>query len=200
MSAHFHIGTFFLFVAMILLVVASISAPTVSSINFLSVTALNGSTVNFGSLGFCVSMEEGNSCSPTAVAYRIADEIAALGFEPFSSVKAASLHGLTGSFVLHPIAAGISALAFLMAVCSHRIGYLFAALVAFVAFAIALVVLIIDFVVFGFVKSHVNDGNNDNAAYGTAIWLVLAATIILFFGSITTCFACFHTHRRKSRS
>jgi hypothetical protein len=37
-----HVGTFLIFAGMVLLIVASISAPTVAKINFLEVRAANG--------------------------------------------------------------------------------------------------------------------------------------------------------------
>ncbi|KAJ6520604.1 hypothetical protein DFH09DRAFT_1193997 [Mycena vulgaris] len=201
MTAALHLGTFLIFAALALLIVASISAPTVSKINFLHVAVANGSSVNFGSLGYCIQMVESNSCTPTGVGYRIADEIAAIGIDSFSRVKAASLHGLTEGLILHQIAAGVAGIAFLLAVCSHRIGYLFSSAVAFLAFLISLAVLIIDFIVFGSVKDHVNK-NNGSAKFGNAIWMVLAATIVLFFASIATCFACVtaRRHRRTTKT
>ncbi|KAF8124272.1 hypothetical protein K438DRAFT_2002851 [Mycena galopus ATCC 62051] len=196
-----HIGTFLIFSAMVLLIVASISAPTVAKIDFLSIPLTNGSSVNFGSLGFCILNPDGHSCTPTGVGYKIANEISALGINAFSGAKAASLHGLTEGLILHQIAAGIAGIAFLLAVCSHRLGYLFASAVAFIAFLFSLAVLIIDFIVFGAVKDHV-DTNGGTAKWGNAIWMVLAATIVLFFASIATCFACVtarrHTRNRKA--
>ncbi|KAJ6463416.1 pali-domain-containing protein [Mycena sanguinolenta] len=194
-----HIGTFLIFSAMVLLIVASISAPTVAKIDFLSIPLSNGSSVNFGSWGFCILSSDGNSCTPTGVGYKIANEISALGINSFSGAKATSLHGLTEGFILHPIAAGIAGIAFLLAVCSHRLGYLFASAVAFIAFLVSLVVMIIDFIVFGAVKDHV-DHNGGTAKWGNAIWMVLAATIVLFFASIATCFACVTARRRRRTS
>ncbi|KAJ7270871.1 actin cortical patch SUR7/pH-response regulator pali [Mycena rebaudengoi] len=193
-----HVGTFLIFAGMVLLIVASISAPTVAKINFLEVRAANGSTVNFGTLGYCVAMKDGNSCTPTGVGYKIADEIAALKIDPFSSVKAKSLHGLTQGLVLHQVAAGVAAIAFLLAACSHRLGYLVASAVAFIAFLFSLASMVIDFVLFGSVKNHVND-NEGNAKFGNATWMVLAATIVLLFASVATCFACI-TARSRRRS
>ncbi|KAJ7075671.1 actin cortical patch SUR7/pH-response regulator pali [Mycena belliarum] len=199
MSAPLHAGTFLIFSGMVLLIVASISAPTVSKINFLQVhTANNASTVNFGTLGYCVANPGENSCTPTGVGYRIADEIQAVGIDAFSRAKAVSLHGLTQGLILHQIGAGIAAIAFLMALCSHRIGYLFASAVAFIAFLFSLAALILDFVLFGSVRSHVRD-DNGSAKFGNAIWIVLAATIVLFLASIATCFACV-TARKRRRS
>ncbi|KAJ6524571.1 hypothetical protein B0H19DRAFT_848166, partial [Mycena capillaripes] len=107
---------FLIFSAMVLLLVASISAPTIAKIDFLSIPLSNGSSVNFGSLGFCILNPDGNSCTPTGVGYKIANEISAIGISPFSGAKAASLHGLTEGLILHQIATGIAAIAFLLAV------------------------------------------------------------------------------------
>ncbi|KAF7326634.1 hypothetical protein MVEN_02600300 [Mycena venus] len=194
-----HLGTFLIFAALVLLIVCSISAPTVGQINFLSIPLNNGSSVHFGSLGFCIMNPDGNSCTPTGVGYRIADEIAAIGITPFSNAKATALHGLTEGFILHQIAAGIAGIAFLLAVCSHRIGFLFASAVAFIAFLFSLAVLIIDFITFGSVRDHVNQ-NGGTAHTGNAYWMILAAMIILFFASIATCFACITARRRHTRS
>ncbi|KAK7055395.1 hypothetical protein R3P38DRAFT_2846846 [Favolaschia claudopus] len=194
-----HFGTVLLFAATGLLIVASISAPTVAKIDLLHVPLSNGSAVNFGSLGFCVlKSADGTSCTHTGVAYRIANEISSLGIEPFSGAEASTLHGLTGGLILHQIAAGIAGIAFLLAVCSHRIGFLFASAVALLAFLFSLAILVIDFVTFGSVRHHIRD-NGGRAEYGNAIWMVLAATIILLFASVATCFACI-TGRRRTRT
>jgi hypothetical protein len=77
--------------------------------------------------------------------------------------------------------------------------------VAFIAFLFSLVALIVDFVVFGVrystllfvvislrsfqaVKQQLGR-NGGTSKWGSAIWLVLVATIVLFFASIATCFA-----------
>ncbi|KAJ7057935.1 hypothetical protein C8F01DRAFT_1148896 [Mycena amicta] len=193
-----HIGTFLIFAAFALLVVTSISAPTIAKIDFLHIPLNNGSSVHFGSLGFCIMNPDGNSCTPTGVGYKIANEISAIGIDAFNGAQASTLHGLTQAFILHQIAAGVSGIAFLLALGSHRIGYLFASAVAFLAFLIAAVVMIIDFVAFGSVKNHV-DHNGGHATFGNAIWMVLAAAITLFFASIATCFACI-TGRRRNRT
>ncbi|KAJ7160949.1 hypothetical protein C8R46DRAFT_1106037 [Mycena filopes] len=199
MPAALHVGTFLIFAGMALLIVASISAPTVAKINFLHLPLVNGSSVNFGTLGFCIANPDGNHCTPTGVGYRIADEIAALGIPPFSSASAASLHGLTEGLILHQIGAGIAGIAFLLAVCSHRLGYLIASAVAFIAFLFALASLILDFIVFSSVRKHVHD-NDGKATWGNAIWMVLAATIVLLFASVATCFACVTARRHTRRS
>ncbi|KAJ7353365.1 hypothetical protein DFH08DRAFT_987654 [Mycena albidolilacea] len=183
-----HFGTFLIFSGLVLLIVASISAPTVAKIDFLSIPLTNGSSVNFGTLGFCILNPDGNSCTPTAVGYRIADEVSSLGIDAFSDDQATTIYRASKALVLNQIAAGIAGIAFLLAVCSHRLGYLFASAVAFVAFLFSLGALIVDFVVFGAVKQQLGR-NGGTSKWGSAIWLVLVATIILFLASIATCFA-----------
>ncbi|KAJ7042793.1 hypothetical protein C8F04DRAFT_1074816 [Mycena alexandri] len=201
MPAVLHVGTFLIFCGMALLIVASISAPTVAKIDFLHVPLVNGSSVHFGSLGYCIVNPDGNSCTPTGVGYKIGDEINALGINAFTGAQAATLHGASEGLILHQIGAGIAAIAFLFAVCSHRLGYLIASAVAFIAFLFSLAALIVDFVVFGAVRQHLHR-NNGVATWGNAIWIVLAATIVLFFASIATCFACVtaRRHRRANKT
>jgi uncharacterized membrane protein len=134
-----------------------------------------------------------------------ADEVSSLGINAFSDDQAATIYRASKGLILNQIAAGIAGIAFLLAVCSHRLGYLFASAVAFIAFLFSLVALIVDFVVFGVrystllfvvislrsfqaVKQQLGR-NGGTSKWGSAIWLVLVATIVLFFASIATCFA-----------
>ncbi|KAK7042737.1 actin cortical patch SUR7/pH-response regulator pali [Favolaschia claudopus] len=198
MSGAVHFGTFLLFVAMVLLLVASISAPTVSRIDMLHVPLTNGSSVHFGSWGYCIMKSpEGTSCTPAHVGYKIADELAALGVTPFKPSDAKNVNTITGGFILHPIAAGIVALAFLFSLCSHRFGFLFVTAIALVGFVVTLIAVIFDFVTFGSVRQQIRD-NGGRAYWGSGVWIVLVAGIILLFASLATCFACI-TGRRRSR-
>ena len=52
--------------------------------------------------------------------------------------------------------------------------------------------------VFQLIQSHTNDANPGASEYGTAMWLTLAAFVVLFLAMIATCFACI-TDRRKRR-
>jgi len=59
MAQGFHIGTFLLFVALVLLIIVTVSSPVINDIGFLKVTLSNGTTANpssvtFGTLGYCV--------------------------------------------------------------------------------------------------------------------------------------------------
>jgi len=63
-------------------------------------------------------------------------------------------------------------------------------------------VTIIDFVLFGIIRREVNDNDNATgrtAQYGNAAWMVLAATVVLFFSVFFVLFSCC-TARRNRRS
>jgi len=185
--AGFHVGTFLLLVAAACLLVATISAPTIHSISFLKITG-GGADTTLGALGSCV----GDACSGSHIGYAIT--------RVAGNYHNGGIDNLTRALVLHPIITGIAFIAFFVALTSHCIGFLFASLIAAIACALTFVTMIIDFVIFGSVKSHINgNGGGRLASFGPAIWLTLAAFIILFVATFATCIACV-TDRRHSRS
>lgn len=94
----------------------------------------------------------------------------------------------------------LSFIAFVIALFSDRFGFLFASVIAFLAFIASLIALILDFVVMTIVRNRVNDfPDNTSASYGVAIWLTLAATILLFFSSFVVCFGMCSSRRNKRR-
>jgi len=197
MPAHhfFHIGTFLLLVASILLLISTISAPVINSISFLKVHTPAGRET-FGALGYCTTS---NTCSKSHIGYDIA---AIISSSSGTTYKNGALENLTKALVLHPVATGVAFIAFLIAAGSHCVGFLFASIIAAIAWVITLVLVVIDFSLFGAAKVHINnDIPNASASYGVAVWLTLAAFVVLFFATITTCFACFTDRRsRTSRS
>ena len=110
-----------------------------------------------------------------------------------------TLNHLTNALILHPIAMGIAFFAFLITLCADRLGFICAALIAFFAFVVSLVALIFDFVIFGIVKREINNNTTGSAEYGVAIWLTLAATIVLFFSVFIVFFSCCTGMRNKKR-
>jgi len=203
----FHVGTFLLFTGTVLLIVSSIGAPIFGDLTFLHLeltnkTTIRNSSVNFGVFGLCVldvppDSTDQDYCSGRSVGYDISGEIAALGIPPFGSTKASALNGLTKGLVLHPVAAGIAFLAFLLAVSSHRFGYLVASGIAFIAWIFTLVCMAIDFSLFGAIKSHVNRNSDIVATYGLLTWLTLTAFVILFFATPVVCAACITARQRR---
>jgi hypothetical protein len=99
------------------------------------------------------------------------------------------------------LTSGLAFIAFLIALFSDRIGYLFSSFVALLAFLVSLVAMAIDFAIFTIVRNQVNNNSNlgnISANFGNAIWLTVAATVILFFSTFVVCFSCC-TARRKER-
>lgn len=189
----------------------SVSAPVIDHISFLDITT-GSSKATFGVFGYCSNIIVGtvhplhdehwltfhqgsDTCSQRQIGYDIADVTGNL--TDYTYVNN-SLENVTKAFILHPIACGIAFLSFLIALCSDRLGFLFAAFIALLAFIVSLVAMIIDFVVFGLVKHEINKNTSADADFAAAIWLVLAATIILFFSTFVVCFSCC-TNRRRVR-
>jgi len=112
------------------------------------------------------------------------------------------IRALTSSLILHPIACGIAFLAFLIALFAHRIGYLAATIFALLAFIVSLFIMAVDFAIFTITRNHVNNnraalGGNVSASLGNALWMVLAATVCLFFAAFATCFSCCAARRER---
>jgi len=143
-----------------------------------------------------------NACSGRSIGYDIMGVVEQLDSVKSSSGTATTVKNLSRALILHPIAAGVAFLSFLTALASHRIGFLFASLIAMVATAITFIVMIIDWVAFGTVHRHVNgsDGPGRGANYSSAIWLVTASFIVLILGSLTVCCGCITDRRRRGHN
>jgi len=176
MANSFHLGTFLLFCAAVLLLVSTITAPVVHNISLLKVSANGGSSATFGALGYCASnsgASASNACSSSKIGYDIAAVVSSATGTSYSS---STLNHLTSSLVLHPIATGLTFIAFLIALFAHRIGFILASSVAALAWVVTLALLILDMVIFGSVKRHVDDLSNAvavKATFGVGIWLVV---------------------------
>lgn len=203
MASGFHVGTFLIFAATVLLLVVSLSAPVWNTLAFLKVNIPGGSqTISYGNWGYCVLQHGGDQCSGRSIGYDIGRITERLDSVTMGSSTATATHNLSRALILHPIACAVAFLSFLTALASHRIGFLFSSLIAFVATVITLVALIIDFVNFGTIHHHVNgsDGPGHGAHWSTAIWLVVAAFILLVLGSVTVICGCFTDRRRRGRT
>ncbi|CAK7567293.1 MAG: hypothetical protein SEPTF4163_005256 [Sporothrix epigloea] len=206
-----HIGSFLLFAATILLIVVSISAPVINHISLLKVQTSNisrGTTpaIEFGSFGYC-SVDNGNGhdiCSPRKIGYNPAAVVTAANVATsFSDASEDSTKILTKIMILHPVAAAVSFIAFLLALGAGFIGSFMATLVSLIAFIVTAVVVITDFILFHIIKDHVNDSKSDaSAKYGIAIWLLLAAGACLLLGTLIVFFSCCsaRTHRKRHAS
>ncbi|KAM0755702.1 pali-domain-containing protein [Meredithblackwellia eburnea MCA 4105] len=200
-----HIGTFLLLVACIFLVVSSITAPVVGDLALLKITltntsALRNSSVTFGVWGHCVldvapAATDQDWCSAKGLGYSIGDIVGNTTGVAYSTPR---LDSLTTALVLHPVVAGITFLSFLIAAISHRIGFIVSALVATFSWFLSVAMIAVDFVIFLSVKHHIStDGGGSTAAFGTALWLGVAAVPVLFLGTFATFFSCLSDSKYK---
>ena len=121
----------------------------------------------------------------------------------YSNARSDTIEALTKVLILHPIGSALLFLAFIFSLVSgSTILSVLAMLVAFAAFVVNAVALVIDFVTFTLLGKEIDDAPSADAAYGTAAWLslvagilALVATIILFI----TCCAGRRTKRRENR-
>jgi len=204
MASGFHLGTFLIFVAFMLLLIVSLSAPIADHVAFLKVRLASDprQTIALGNWGYCILQPGHHECSGRSVGYDMMRIVERLdGVTPSSSSAANTVHSVSRALILHPLACGITFFSFLAALASDGIGFALSSLLAVLAMIFTLIATIIDWVNFGRVHHHVNssDGLGDGAHFASAIWLVTASFIILVFGSLTTCCG-FMTDRRLTGS
>jgi len=207
-----HFGTFLLFAAAVLLLITTISAPVVNDWSMLKVTLTNSSTlrhssVTFGTFGYCTLDVAGpktdqDSCSGSHIGYNPAAIIASADKTTFNHAQEDTTKALTRVMVLHPIVCGMSFIAFLLALGSGICGALLAALFSALTWVLCVVVLATDFTLFGIIKNHVNSSSKDtsgsHATFGVAIWTLLAAMILLFFGTFVVLLTCCSARRHRN--
>jgi len=193
-----HIASFCLFLAAILLLVVSVSSPVAHKIGFLKVvnlsnSGLNGGTDNklvFGNWGLCiVKSNAADSCTKPALGYNPIAEVIAVGAasgSDFSSNTQQAVRQLTRSFVLHPIACGLSVLAFIIGSAGGLFHNCCAALTAALNCVVILVAMAIDFWLFSRVRSGINDDSSTAAIaqWASCIWLVMVAFLLSFVGML----------------
>ncbi|KAF5351853.1 hypothetical protein D9756_007729 [Leucocoprinus leucothites] len=159
-------GLFLCFAAMVLLIFVSVSSPTWEKISFLNV-GVGSNQVHYGVFGFTGSQR--------AIGYEFGND----------RLNTTILQNLTKTLILHPIAAGLSGIAFLFGLCGTaartRVGTVFMTLTAGLAALTTLVAWIIDMVLFGIARTRFRDEGLP-AQYGNANWLTLGALIALLLG------------------
>jgi hypothetical protein len=106
--------------------------------------------------------------------------------------------------VLHPVAAGLSAIAVLFGLCGaayHRFGTVMMSLTAAVAALVTLIAWVIDMVLWGIARDRIrHDGPAGSTAnYGNANWLTLGALVALMIGFCASGLGVCGRYSRRSR-
>ncbi|TEB31261.1 hypothetical protein FA13DRAFT_1732703 [Coprinellus micaceus] len=213
------LAPFLLFAAFVLLLLVSLSAPIIDSIYLFRLSATTAgaqSNVNFGVWGYCagavktaLGILSDGSCSKARLGYRIDSIVArALGV---SGITDSISRALTAIFILNPIAAGLTFLAFLISLFMLRKGANGTArLPSFLTFGLGTLAalattaaFIANLVIVSIVRKRIRDdlGGGDvlDFTWGNAIWMTLGAMVALWLALVgALCGICgFGAHRRK---
>ncbi|TFY66408.1 hypothetical protein EVG20_g4684 [Dentipellis fragilis] len=172
--------------ATILLAVVSFSVPYFKSVYFLktslAVEGIDGS-ITFGTLGFCTHLPNGTTCSKASVGYSL-DINKLVGDNTSIQIPNVLVKWITYALVLHIVAlalAGISAIFGLLAHIREFSMTCFSTCISGFGAAITLLAFIFDLAFFFIAKSRINKVKGGSASMGNAIWLTLAAWLLLFF-------------------
>jgi len=214
-------GPFFFFVAFLFLLLVTLSTPIIKSIWLFDIVANANigsgvigvgsalasikDTVRFGIFGWCsealaakvltFTVNEPAVCSPRHLGFTVSPELQTL----LSAVNEAQLvhtiqKALSVVLVLHPIACGITFLAFffslLAVILQHtRIWDLFATITGTLAAVLSTLVFIVDIVFVAIAKSRLHNESKGVATvnWGNAVWLTLVAAIFTWFACVAAC-------------
>jgi len=147
----------------------------------------NNLIYRFGAWGMCQTAGQ-DKCSPRSFGYDLPGmltQIAANGSVTFHS----SLRNATKANILVPIACGITFLAMLIAWTSNKFGFFFASFISIFAFIVSLAAMVANFAIYGMAKNDAHSAGL-KADYGSAMWMLLGATIALLLAALTSLFQC----------
>ncbi|GAA5821769.1 hypothetical protein JCM10212_004797 [Sporobolomyces blumeae] len=210
-----HFGTFLLFAAFALLLASCLTSPLFGpnhdyAIAKAAVSARIASLVSvsanikLGVFGYCYNLEGGaDQCSSSTLGYSLPPFLAELGSATgvISQSTQDTVRAVTKAFVVHPIACGLAFLAFLIAACSDRIGFLFASFVTFFVFIVTVACVVLDIVFFYVVRRYIEDNFDVNVDinYSAGTWITVAALACEFVAFFATCCACCTARRNRRR-
>ncbi|THH21770.1 hypothetical protein EUX98_g8291 [Antrodiella citrinella] len=192
----------FLFCAFVLLFLVSISLPWLTALDFARVhfkegapsTGADGGAITelrFGIWAYCWYDTSGQrTCSPTGHAYSTTiynDQ----NHDHFVTIGSSWTSGLA----VHPVAAGVTFIAFLLSLSTHVTFTLISSLTAFLAATLTLVAFAIDIALFAWTKHQVHNlGGVTNTNTAPAFWMTFVSFLLLCFAGCTVCFG-----RRRDR-
>lgn len=205
------------FAAFVLLLLVSLSTPIIKSIHIFSVTSDVTTSIfntdvgvsgyaDFGVWGYCtsditVSVNDasagtGQTCSKTKLGYTFDSTVSeALGVSGYEDTIS---KGTTAALVLHPIACGLTFLAFLVSLLmvfrarvegTARFASICSLVWGILAAILTTAVFLIDIIFVAIVRNKVRDesDNEVDLHFDNAIWMVLGAAVALWLSLIGGC-------------
>ncbi|KAJ6541793.1 SUR7/PalI family-domain-containing protein, partial [Mycena capillaripes] len=170
-----------------LLAVVSFCVPYFKSVFFLKADLSTGGSITFGTLGYCLELNGVTTCSKPTVGYEL-DINSLVGNKLPVEIPNVVVKWLTYVLVLHIVALALAAGSAVFGLLAHVREMSMACCstcVSGFAAAVALLAFIFDLALFFIAKARINAVGT--ASIGNAIWLTLAAWVLLFFSG------CFYT-------
>ncbi|KAK7448784.1 hypothetical protein VKT23_013515 [Stygiomarasmius scandens] len=180
--------------ATVLLGIVSFCVPYFKSVFFLKAGfQANGQegTITFGTLGFCLEFADGTTCSKPQVGYQLDINQLVGDNNPQIQIPQVAVRWLTYALVLHIVAFVLALLSTAFGILAHVcevIGACFSTCVSGFSSTVALLAFAFDIALFSAAKSRINHVDSGSATTGNAMWLTLAAFLLLLF---TGCFYAF---------
>ncbi|ORY68238.1 actin cortical patch SUR7/pH-response regulator pali [Pseudomassariella vexata] len=200
-----YIGSLALLVAIGLLIVTDVAAPTVNNLSMFTVSDRDSSSsasIRFGTFGYCVQSENSqDDCSSPAIGYNPIPIIrTTFPTVSISDATSTATSKLTNAMVLHPVATGLAGIALLLSFSAGFGSSFLATLVSALAFGTAVAALIVDFVNFAAIKAAIANDDGQSSVYGdfgVASWTLLAGTALLLVSTVILFFTCCSERRER---
>jgi len=199
----------FLLISFILLLLVALSIPIIKTVWLLKLTATQNpnepvteiaSVLKFGVWGVCASnsLDGFQECIGPQLGYTIPQDLVNYLKLP-SAVVQVLVQAVIVVLIVHPIAAGLSFIAFINSLFlgSHAVS-ISALAVSLVTAMLSTVVFAVDLVIVLVAKSKVKDiggvGHNLSITWGNAVWMMLVAVIFTWTAvlllSARACYCC----------
>ena len=207
----------------VLLIVVTFCVPYFKSVYFLKASVnTNGvsGSITLGTLGYCLEFPGNTTCSKASIGYQFGEcisfqgsyQILILYFEDPNKllgdntqvqIPQVVVKWLTDVLVLHLVAMLLAAIAAVFGLLAHvreMSMSCFSSCISGFAAGVTLLAFIFDIVFFFVVKSRINKVQGGSATIGNAVWLTLAAWILLFISGCVFAFGrcCISTRGPRS--
>ncbi|KAJ3572207.1 hypothetical protein NP233_g3238 [Leucocoprinus birnbaumii] len=183
-------------VATVLLAIVSFCVPYFKSVFFLQADFSAGGqsgTITFGTLGYCFEHASQTNCSKPSIGYELDINSLVGNNNRFGiEIPQVVVKWITYALFLHVIGLVLAAISAIFGLLAHVREMSMACCstcVSGFAAGITLIAFIFDIVLFFLARTRIN-AVNGHASMGNAIWLTLAAWVLLFFSG------CFYTMGR----
>jgi len=212
------LGTMVILLAAILQIVILSSAPYRPNVYFLAATVNSdvsslrqAGVIKMGVFGYCISTENGsNRCSAPSVGYALDPKVifALPKLPEMIKLSDSIIQSVTKVLVLHVFATILACLAFISGLVSHIEEFsktCWTSCFTSLSASVTLLVSIFDLIFFAIIKARINAMKESDASisaeFGSAIWLSIAAWILLAFSGCFFCAGrCLCNFRRSRRS